>query len=57
MDAAGLERLAGHYSGTDRIDKDVDGVGMVVIGDYPSDRSFSDKERGLVADNEKNKGN
>ena len=51
MDAAGLERLSGHYPGTDRIDEDKDGVGMVVIGDYPGDRSFSDEERGLVADN------
>jgi hypothetical protein len=50
MDAAGLERLAGLYSGTERVEVDEDGVGMVVVGDNPGDRSLGDEKRGLIAD-------
>ena len=56
MDAAGLERLAGLYSGSERVEVDKDGVGMVVVGDDPRDRCFGDEKGGLIADNQEQEG-
>ena len=36
--------------------ENVDGVGMVVIGDYPGHGRFGDEKRGLIAYDQENEG-